>query len=112
MIFHRISSISLSKRQSNDLGGEHFKLVPFIVESLLCSTRVGRFNIIMLDVVIVNYASNYSVVFLFGGFNLHKELHGFQKFLKFIVPYSFMVQIISKARLEKLCGLDKFNFVI
>jgi hypothetical protein len=37
----------------DDLGGEHLKLVPFISESLLCSTRVGGFNIIMLDVIVI-----------------------------------------------------------
>jgi hypothetical protein len=42
----------LSKCQFDDLGGEHIKVVPFTIESLLCSTRVGKFNIIMLDVVI------------------------------------------------------------
>jgi len=40
------------KRQFDDVGGEHLKIVPFIVESLLCSTKVGGFNIIMLDVII------------------------------------------------------------
>jgi hypothetical protein len=40
------------EHQFDDLGGEHLKIVPFTVESLLCLTRVGGFNIIMLDLVV------------------------------------------------------------
>jgi hypothetical protein len=43
----------LSKHQFDDLGGEHFKIVPFTKKSLLCSTRVGGFNIIMPNVVVM-----------------------------------------------------------
>jgi hypothetical protein len=32
------------------MGGEHFKIIPFIEKSLLCSIVEG-FNIIMFDVV-------------------------------------------------------------
>ncbi len=42
----------LSEHQFDDLGGEHLKIVPFTTKSLLCSTKIGRFNIIMLDVVV------------------------------------------------------------
>ncbi len=49
----RICSISLLKRWYDDLGHEHLKLVAFTTESLLSSTRVGGFNIIMPDVVVV-----------------------------------------------------------
>jgi hypothetical protein len=43
--------IFLSKCRFDDLGGEHFKIVPFTTKSLSCSMRVGKFNINMLDVV-------------------------------------------------------------
>ncbi len=43
----------LSKCQFDDLGGEHLKIVPFIIKSLLCSTRVGGFNITMPDVIVI-----------------------------------------------------------
>jgi hypothetical protein len=43
----------LSKHQFDDVGGEHLKIVPFITKSLLCSTKVGGFNIIMLDVIVI-----------------------------------------------------------
>jgi len=43
----------ISKHQFDDLGGEHVKIVPFMTESLLCSMRVGGFNIIMPNVVII-----------------------------------------------------------
>jgi hypothetical protein len=52
VFFWKIYCIFLSKRRFDDLGGEHLKVVPFTTESLLCSTKVGKFNIIMFDVII------------------------------------------------------------
>jgi len=45
--------IFLLKRRFDDLGGEHFKLVPFTTKAFLCSMKVGGFNIIMSNVVII-----------------------------------------------------------
>jgi len=52
VFFWRIYSIFLLKRQFDDLGGEHLKLVSFTTKSLLCSMNVGGFNVIMPNVVI------------------------------------------------------------
>jgi len=42
----------LSKHRFDDMGGEHLKKVLFIAKSLLFSTKIGGFNIIMLNVVV------------------------------------------------------------
>jgi len=50
---YKICYIFLLKCQFDDLVGEHFKIVPFTIELLLCLMKIGGFNIIMPHVVII-----------------------------------------------------------
>jgi hypothetical protein len=41
VFFYKICYIFLSKCQFDDLVGEHFKIVPFTIELLLCLMKIG-----------------------------------------------------------------------